>query len=59
MKSLSIATLLGFFSVLIWGTVIAFSRSLTESLGTLNTAFFVLFFSGIFIFLLIWFKIKK
>ena len=59
MKSLSIATLLGFFSVLIWSTVIAFSRSLTESLGTLNTAFFVLFFSGIFIFLLIWFMKKK
>ena len=59
MKSLSIATLLGFFSVLIWSTVIAFSRSLTESLGTLNTAFFVLFFSGIFIFLLIWFTKKK
>jgi len=59
MKRQSIATLLGFFSILIWSTVIAFSRSLTESLGTLNTAFFVLFFSGIFIFLLLWLRKKK
>jgi len=39
-------TLLGILALVFWSTSVAFSRSVTEHMGTLNTAFFNLLFSG-------------
>lgn len=47
-----IPTLLGLLAILFWSTTVAFFRSVTEKIGTLNTAFFSLLCSGIFLLLL-------
>ncbi|MCP5101927.1 MAG: EamA family transporter [bacterium] len=47
-----IPTLWGIIAIVLWSTAIAFSRSVTEKIGTFNTAFFNLLFSGIFLLLL-------
>lgn len=39
-------TFLGILALVFWSTSVAFSRSVTEHMGTLNTAFFNLLFSG-------------
>ncbi|HLP57886.1 MAG TPA: EamA family transporter [Candidatus Deferrimicrobium sp.] len=41
------STSLGILALIFWSTSIAFSRSVTEHMGTLNTAFFNLLFSGL------------
>jgi drug/metabolite transporter (DMT)-like permease len=41
-------TLAGIAAVLLWGTTIAFSRSLTEQLGTLTAASLIYIFAGLF-----------
>lgn len=46
-----ISTIMGLLAILFWSTSIAFTRSLTEKTGILNTAFFNLLFSGIFLIL--------
>lgn len=43
------STLLGIFSILMWSTTIAFFRSASEKNGTLDTAFFVMLCSGVFL----------
>jgi drug/metabolite transporter (DMT)-like permease len=40
-------TILGILALVFWSTSVAFSRSVTEHMGTLNTAFFNLLFSGV------------
>lgn len=47
-----IPTLMGLFAILFWSTTIAFSRSVAEKIGTLNTAFFTMLCSGIFLLLI-------
>lgn len=42
-------TFLGIIALVFWSTSVAFSRSVTEHIGTLNTAFFNLLFSGLFL----------
>jgi drug/metabolite transporter (DMT)-like permease len=46
-------TLLGISAIFIWGTTIAFSRSLTEQLGTMNTATAVNVIAALVAFLLL------
>jgi drug/metabolite transporter (DMT)-like permease len=40
------ATLLGIFALIFWGSTIAFSRSLTEKLGTLTSASYIFLLAG-------------
>jgi drug/metabolite transporter (DMT)-like permease len=47
MKRSIIPTILGLLALLFWSTSVAFSRSVTEHMGTLNTALFNLLFSGL------------
>jgi drug/metabolite transporter (DMT)-like permease len=47
MKRSIVPTILGLLALLFWSTSVAFSRSITEHMGTLNTAFFNLLFSGL------------
>lgn len=47
MKGLNLPTVLGIFALVFWSTAIALTRNITEHLGTLNTAFFSLLFSGL------------
>jgi len=42
-------TILGLMSILFWSTSIAFTRSVSEKTGTLNTAFFNMLWSGLFL----------
>jgi len=51
--------LAGITALLLWASTIAFSRSVTETLGTLNAAFFINLFSGLFGFLLLFLRFGK
>ena len=53
------ATLYGFISIVIWSTIVALSRRVTESLGPLNAAFYTFLFSGVVVFFIAWIKEKK
>ena len=59
MKHSIISTVLGFSALVFWSTSIAFSRSVTEKIGTLNTAFFNLLFSGLLLFVVQWVIYRK
>ena len=50
-KQINFPTLLGLIAVLFWSTSVAFSRSITEKTGTLNTVFFNMMCSGLFLLL--------
>lgn len=54
----TLATLAGIFSVLIWSTTIAFSKSVMQAEGNYNAMFMIYFFSGFVILgmLLLWQK---
>jgi len=53
------STVLGFLALVFWSTSIAFSRGVTEKIGTLNTAFFNLLFSGVLLFAVQWLIYRK
>jgi drug/metabolite transporter (DMT)-like permease len=44
------ATLAGVLAILLWASNIAFSKAIMERLGNTQTAFYIYFFSGIFVF---------
>lgn len=48
-----IATLAGISSIILWASNIAFSKSAMEKEGNYNAAFYIYFFSGIIIFLIL------
>ncbi|MCP4147095.1 MAG: EamA family transporter [bacterium] len=52
-------TTLGLLAIIFWSTSVAFSRTIAEHMGTLNTAFFNLLFSGLLLLLLQWLISKK
>lgn len=59
MKHSIFSTVLGFLAIAFWSTYIAFSRSVTEKMGTLNTAFFNLLFSGLLLLAIQWVIYRK
>lgn len=59
MKGLNVPTALGILALVFWSTSIAFSRSVTEHMGTLNTAFFNLLYSGLLLLCIQWIIYKK
>ena len=48
-----LATLAGIITILLWASNIAFSRSVMDREGSMNTAFYIYFYSAIVIFLMI------
>lgn len=59
MKNPLIPTILGFTALVFWSTNVAFSRRVTEHMGTLNTAFFNLLLSGLLLLIIQRFIYKK
>lgn len=44
-----VATLAGILAILLWASNIAFSKAIMEKLGNTQTAFYIYFFSGLFV----------
>ncbi len=53
------ATAAGIMALVLWSSNIAFTRSATEAMGTLNAAFFINLLSGIACYLLLYFQNRK
>jgi len=59
MKGSNFPTVMGMIALVLWSTGIAFTRSISEHMGTLNTAFFSLLFSGLLLLIIQWIVYKK
>ena len=55
----TLATLAGIFSVLIWSTTIAYSKSVMQTEGNYNAMFLIYFFSGFVILGMLWLWQRK
>jgi len=54
-----LSTFAGILAILFWGSNVAFSKSVLETEGTYNGAFYIYFFSGILNFVILYFALGK